>query len=170
MVYTTYAIYDPRSLWPVYVGQTKNFEQRKSDHLTTHRERKKHPPGSREFYLKALHKARLEPRFMVLEVVETESESLKSETKWIQKYSEAGFPLLNRWEEHKEFVVSAPDELQALVFKSETNKRRAEHVGKARPNKNRTGYRLDVSKDVTIEGPITVDLLPPKAGTASDPK
>jgi len=171
MSYTTYAIYDPRTKWPVYIGQTGNYDRRRDDHMTTFRERKASPPGSLQHWLKALHKAGLEPQFLQLEVVETESESLKSETKWIAKFSGMGLPLLNRWDEHKPFIVEATEKLEAFVFRADVGREgkpgkfqrsRAAKVGTAEPNKNRTGWRVHISKTV-IEGPVTIDLVPPKA-------
>ncbi|MEL6103283.1 MAG: hypothetical protein AAFR68_18455 [Pseudomonadota bacterium] len=158
-LYVTYAIFDPRSKWPVYVGQTGNFERRQADHLTTHRERKAHPPGSLQHWLKATHKARLEPEFLVLDLVETEAESLKSETKWVEKFAQLGFPLLNRWDEHKTFITEAPDMLNAMVFRPKSTKR----IGQASPNKARTGWRVEIEDGQSLKGPVTIDLIPPKS-------
>ena len=44
------------------------------------------------------------PDFVVLEVVETEEQSLLSESNWIEKLATIGHPLLNRWEEHQELI------------------------------------------------------------------
>ncbi|MEL7043190.1 MAG: hypothetical protein AAGL90_16850 [Pseudomonadota bacterium] len=165
-MYTTYAIIDPRTRWIVYIGQTLDYARRQSDHLSVHRERKASPPGSLQHWLKTAHKAKIIPEFLALEVVETESESLKSETKWVEKIAGIGHPLLNRWEEHTPFIADlqpVPDTVfEAIAFRSETKKRRAERVGSAKPNRNRTGYRLAIDADVTLLGPITIDLVPPK--------
>ena len=163
-MFTTYAIIDPRTKWIVYIGQTKDFAHRQSDHLTVHRERKTHAPGSLQHWLKSAHKAKITPEFLTLEVVETESESLKSETKWIEKIAGIGHPLLNRWDEHKPFITEPPSALDAIVFRPEVNAKRKkrEQVGRAKPNRAGTGWRLHLDDDVRLDGPLTVDLVAPK--------
>lgn len=164
-MYTTYGIVDPNTKWIIYVGQTNNFERRKGDHLTTHRERKASPKGSLQHWLKVSHKAKITPEFIILEVVETESESLKSETKWVEKIAAIGHPLLNRWDEHKEFISCASAErYEAIIFEATPGRRRrtSRTIGVAAPNRANTGLRIDIIEGEKIEGPITIDLLPPK--------
>jgi hypothetical protein len=104
-LYTTYAITDPLSRRFIYVGQTNDFERRKSEHLKPPRVRKtKFPKHSIKEWLSKAHSSNIKPLFTILEVVETEEQSLLSESHWIEKLSCAGQPLLNRWEEHIELI------------------------------------------------------------------
>lgn len=163
MTYTVYGIVDPRSKLFVYVGETGDFDRRRREHLTTHRLRKKTPPGSIKTWLKRLHKDGLEPGFVVLDVVETESESKNVESKWVEKLAGIGHPLRNLWDEHKELIQEA-DQLVAeafepLIFKG----RRPKAVGSCELNASKTGYRIYIDKGVEITGPVTIDLVPRKS-------
>lgn len=55
-------------------------------------------------WLHQAERAGVTPDFMVLEVVETEEQSLLSESNWVEKLAAIGHPLLNRWEEHQELI------------------------------------------------------------------
>ena len=73
----------------VYVGETNNFERRKAEHLRPPRERKtRHKPGSIKAWLKDAHHAGVAPKFVILEVTETEEQSRLSELVWVEKLAE----------------------------------------------------------------------------------
>ena len=101
--YTTYSIADPCTGDIVYVGQTANFEQRKKSHL-----RLKKRPNIKTMNIKTwLHDLISDgkvPVIAILETVETEEESLVSETKWVEKFAKEGHPLLNRWNMHRNLI------------------------------------------------------------------
>lgn len=163
-MYVTYGILDPQSLLFVYVGQTNNLERRQNEHLMAHRERGRPKKGSLQQWLKRLNRAGGTPVFITLEVVDTEAASLASELEWIQKLGEAGMPLLNRWEEHKDYITAtlsndALPPLRPLLFHE---KGKGIPLGTCKPNRNKTGYRLKLSKGVQLEGGQIIDLLPPK--------
>ncbi|MCB1096086.1 MAG: GIY-YIG nuclease family protein [Verrucomicrobiae bacterium] len=159
-MFTTYGIVDPRTRLFVYIGQTKDFEARKKQHLAAFRLRKP-VRGSVKWWLKRLHQDGLEPIFIVLEVVETEAESLESESKWVEKISRLGHPLLNRWEEHKDLIEAAGQgtAFDALLFEKGTAPQR---IGRFEANANRSGYRFHLDEGTALTGPVSVDFLPPK--------
>lgn len=104
-MYTTYGIVDPVTRLFVYVGQSARFDERKRQHLTTHRKtRTRHKKGSVQAWLVQAHAAGITPLFLVLEVVETEALSIESESNWVEKLAAIGHPLLNRWEEHQDLI------------------------------------------------------------------
>lgn len=160
--YTTYAIADPRTRLFFYVGQSSHIEKRKKQHLAAHRLRKI-KRGSVQHWLKQLHQDGLAPLFIVLEVVETEEESLVSETKWVEKLAAIGHPLFNRWEEHRELIEAATQgigqALEPLIFGEGKKPRR---VGRVEANASKTGYRVHLDEGVELVGPVTIDLLPAK--------
>lgn len=165
VVYWTYGIVDPNSKLFVYVGQTKDFERRKREHLTAHR--LKNPPRrSIKSWLKRLHQGGLEPLFVVLEVVETETESIHSENKWVEKLAAIGQPLYNRWDEHLELIEAAGQEhirpLEPLIFGKDGG---AKKIGSCQPNASKTGFRISIKKGTKLEGPVTIDLVPKRKNT-----
>lgn len=162
--YTTYAITDPRTRLFFYVGQTSHFEKRSKQHLTAHRLRNT-KAGSVQHWLKALHQDGHTPLFTVLEVVETEEESLVSETKWVEKLSALGHPLFNRWDEHKELIEASTQGVNASLEPMIFGQGKPKPIGTVEPNASKTGYRLHVDEGVELAGPVTIDLLPPKEGT-----
>ena len=104
-VFVTYAIIDPKTKLTVYVGQTSDFAKRRRQHETTFRLKSRQRSGSLKRWLQDLHKAKSKPKFLVLEVVETEAESIDSENKWVEKFAAIDHPLLNGWSEHKSAVA-----------------------------------------------------------------
>lgn len=163
-MYTTYAISDPRTRLFVYVGQTNNYELRRQQHLKAHRQRKA-KPGSLQHWLKALHAEKHEPVFTLLEIVETEAESLESENKWVEKIAALGHPLFNGWEEHKALIETSGtgvgSTLVPLIF-TKGPRKKPQSIGHVEPNSSKTGYRVHVDEGVELVGPLTIDLLPPK--------
>ena len=101
--FLTYYIADPDTGYVVYVGQTTNFVKRKKTHLRLQKR-----PNIKTTNIKTwLHDFISEgktPIIEVLETVNTEQESLASETKWIKKFAKEGHPLLNRWKIHRELI------------------------------------------------------------------
>ena len=162
-MFTTYGIFHPQSCICVYIGQTGNFKERCKAHRTAHRERKA-KKGSLQYWLKELHNAKLKPNIVGLEVVQTERESLASEEKWVEIFTQIGHPLRNGWIEHKDITTkkkplvsdqpskAMPPELVALEFGEDTPKR----WGRAELNRHKTGYRLTLADEKTI-----IDLVPP---------
>ena len=159
-MYWTYGIVDPNSKLFVYVGQTNDFTRRKREHLTAHRLRKP-PRRSIKSWLKRIHQAELEPLFVVLEVVETETASLHSENLWVEKLASIGHPLYNRWDEHVELIEAAgqanAQTLEPLIFSKKSG---AKKIGTCQPNASKTGYRITIKKGTKLEGPVTIDLVP----------
>lgn len=107
MSYVTYKIVDPRDGVPVYIGQSIHYEIRKKSHL---KKAKGNLPTRNTFnivvYLVLLESENIEPIFEILEITQTEEESLASETRWVKKTVELGYPLLNKWNCHKEIINS----------------------------------------------------------------
>lgn len=160
-MFTTYGIFHPETCICVYIGQTGDFEARCKAHRSAHRERKA-KEGSIQYWLKQLHTAKLKPNIVALEVVQTERESLASEEKWVEIFTQIGHPLKNGWIEHKDIIQSGktpkpgqtlPPELVAKEFKD--GRKRNIKWGTAKLNKNKTGYRL------TLRDKTVLDLLPP---------
>ena len=162
--YTTYAITDPRTTRFFYVGQTRHFEKRRRQHLAAHRLRKI-TRGTVQHWLKAMHQEGHTPLFTVLELVETEEESLVSETKWVEKLSALGHPLFNRWREHKEMIEQTTRgmdrPLEPVVF----GEGKPQVIGRVEANAGKTGLRIHVDEGVELIGPVIIDLLPPKMGS-----
>lgn len=162
--YWTYGIFDPRSGLCVYIGQTGDFKARKRQHLATHRAKKtKHPPGSIKTWLCEAHAAKIEPIIMPLELVETEEESLISESKWVHKFGqELGHPLRNLWGEHREILKGRQSGViyDALVFSGDGKDRKAISIGTMSDNSKKTGYRLKLKEKKKIKDVEVIDLMP----------
>ena len=161
--YTTYGILDPRTGLFVYVGQTNSMERRQRQHLSTHRTKKtKHPIGSIKTWLCEAQRKGIEPVFVTLELVETEEESLISESKWVDKLGRlAGHPIRNLWDEHRDILAEGKNTgtYDALIFSDGAKPKRA---GEAEPNTRKTGLVYVLPED--LKKGTRIDFLPPKAG------
>jgi hypothetical protein len=104
--YVTYAIQDTRTDGYVYVGQSKDFENRCKKHLRKGKRRPKISTTNIKTWIYDCLTAGLDPKFITLEIVSTEQESLASETYWVKKLSAEGHQLLNRWDEHRKVIKS----------------------------------------------------------------
>lgn len=162
-MYVTYGIVDPQSKLFVYVGQTNNFERRCEQHLSAHRLRKRPAKSSIQHWLRRTIKAGRAPQFVILDdYTQTEEESLASERLWVGRLAEIGHPLYNRWDEHRELIAAnlrigrLPD-FEALIFVE----KKSQKIGKCRPNRKGTGYRITLNKGVTLREQ-TIELIPPK--------
>jgi|GEM_PF-3265271 len=118
--------------------------------------------GSVQHWLKGLHQGGYTPLFTVLEVVETEEESLVSESKWVEKLSALGHPLLNRWEEHQDLIEQADQGVYAALEPMVFGEDKPRRVGRVEANANKTGLRIHLDKGVELAGPLTIDLVPRK--------
>ena len=150
-MYTTYAITDPITRRFIYVGQTNDFDRRKSEHLKPPRVRKtKFPKHSVKAWLSKAHSAKIEPIFTILEVVETEEQSLLSESLWIEKLSCACQPLLNRWEEHVELIEqgreAAGQSYQAFIAGEWKTV-----IADIKPTKNLAGHNITFNIDIEFQ-------------------
>lgn len=159
-MFVTYGIVDPASKLVVYIGQSSDFERRKRAHLSVHRERKTPSPSSIKYFLRRCHANGIEPRFVVLDLCQSEAESLANETHWVEVFAALGHPLYNRWKEHREAIeaLGAGQGLPELVPKVFQGPR-PRTVGTCELNASGTGYRLAL--DHVPEDTI-IDLLPPK--------
>jgi hypothetical protein len=119
-------------------------------------------PGTVKHWLKRLHEEGHAPLFLILEVVETEEESLISESKWVEKLAAVGQPLFNKWDEHRELIelAEADRALEPLVF----GQGKPRLIGTVEWNASKTGYRVHVGEGVSLAGPLTIDLLPTRGG------
>lgn len=116
-IYTTYGIVDPSSKLFVYIGQSIDFERRKAEHLKRSRTRKTRPPrGSIKAWLAEAERAGIVPQFVILDVVETEEQSLLSEANWVEKLASIGHPILNRWEEHQHLIEAGRGKLEIAEY------------------------------------------------------
>ena len=106
--FTTYFIADPDTGYVVYVGQTANFLKRKKSHLRL-RKRPNIKTANIKTWLHDLISDGKIPVIEALETVETEEESLESETKWVKKFAKEGHPLLNRWKVHRDSIKQYVD-------------------------------------------------------------
>ena len=150
-MHTTYGIVDPVTRLFVYVGRTADFEARKRQHLTTHRQKKTHhKDGSLQAWLIQAHAAKITPAFIVLDVVETEALSLDSENNWIEKLAAIGHPLLNRWDEHKE-LIEAGRPPPADRFDAFHPGQWRSSVAEMEPTSRKKGYNLTFKKKVSFE-------------------
>lgn len=100
--YTTYCIKDPETQAIVYVGQTRDLEARKAEHL-----KPRAKPNISSINIKVWIHGKLElgqmPIFEPLEQCRGLRESLGSEAYWVAKLSAdgQGAALLNNWRLHK---------------------------------------------------------------------
>lgn len=105
--YVVYVIRDPRDSIPLYVGQTCDYEQRKEQHCQKAKGiRPNINVHNINAYIIDLYCIEnLLPQFEILEECISENESLILETKWIEKLIVEGYPLLNRWKEHRKIII-----------------------------------------------------------------
>ena len=115
-----------------------------------------------------MHQEGHTPLFTVLEVVETEEESLVSETKWVEKLSALGHPLYNRWAEHKAVMEQTTQGVNRPLDALLSGDGKPQHIGTVEANTAKTGWRLHISAGVNLAGPVTIDLLPPREDGAKD--
>ena len=176
MIYWTYGIFDPRPGLCVYIGQTGNFERRKSQHLTTHRIKKKHPPGSIKTWLCQVHRAGVTPVILQLEAVQSVEESLISETRWVERFGrELSHPVRNLWDEHREIMDGRNGgTYDALIFSKDGP---PQAIGRMVPNAKMTGFRFHAGEgieitvkadDTVLESVGMVDFLPVRAEDDQD--
>ena len=150
-MYWTYGIIDPRTCQFVYVGETNNFKRRKAEHLRPPRERKtRHKPGSIKAWLKDAHHAGVTPKFVILDITETEEQSRLSELVWVEKLADAGFLLLNRWEEHRELIEAARAG-EAKRFHAFWPGKWNHVVATMKPTRKRAGYEMVFPEDTKIK-------------------
>lgn len=93
-----YAIIDPETEEPFYVGETRHFPRRQQAHLRTAHERTKRAAAK---IAQILAKGQV-PVFKAIEFCESKEAALAAETKWIKHYVERGYTVWNRLREHRE--------------------------------------------------------------------
>lgn len=106
VVFVTYAIADPRSGRYVYVGQTKNFESRRRNHLRLRDQRPRIGTENIRTWLFDRLSAGEVPKIVELETCSTLERSLASESRWVERLARDGHPLLNRWRDHRKVIKS----------------------------------------------------------------
>ncbi len=106
MEYVTYLIKDPRDNVPIYVGQTSNFDKRRKQYFSKIKKDKIPNYGTINItmYLVILNRLGFIPIFEIVDTQDTEENSLISETDWVRKIVKSGYPVLNRWKEHRVIV------------------------------------------------------------------
>ena len=91
IMWTIYALVDPRTSQIRYVGQTQNHPEIRLDgHL-----HKKDDNKAKRAWIDELRRLSLKPVAVVLEYVPTLREALIAETEWIRRGKESGWQLLN---------------------------------------------------------------------------
>lgn len=103
-LYVTYGILDPRTGGFVYVGQSGSFARRIAAHLKARTERPHHRFRPIRAWIWDAIAAGNTPSFRVLDVCETEEQSLASEALWVERLAAQGNELLNRWLEHQSLI------------------------------------------------------------------
>lgn len=93
-----YAIVDPETEEPFYVGETGNFVRRQKAHLRTAHERTKRAAAK---IAQILANGQL-PIFKAIEFCDSKEAALEAETKWIKHYVQRGYTVWNRLREHRE--------------------------------------------------------------------
>ncbi|VEF10871.1 Predicted double-stranded RNA/RNA-DNA hybrid binding protein [Pseudomonas fluorescens] len=93
-----YAIIDPETEEPFYVGETRHFPRRQQAHLRTANARTKRAAAK---VPQILAKNQM-PAFKAIEFCESKEAALAAETRWIKHYVERGYTLWNRLREHTE--------------------------------------------------------------------
>ena len=101
-IYTTYCIKDPDTGDIVYVGQTRDFENRRAAHLTL-RVRPNIGSVNIKTWLFDMLSAGKIPVIETLEECGSKRASLASETAWVARLAAEGRggSILNKWREHK---------------------------------------------------------------------
>lgn len=110
-VWITYAIHDPSREdhvegrpdgLVIYVGQSKNLGKRVPKRMRSAGSARERPKDRIDGLLYDIMDDRgPAPRWSVLEEVTSAIESLASETNWARRLSSAGYPITNKWAEHK---------------------------------------------------------------------
>jgi hypothetical protein len=164
-IYTTYAIVDPRTRLFVYVGQSVDFKRRKTEHLKRNRTRKtKHPKGSIKAWLAEAERAKITPQFMILDVVETEEQSLLSESNWVEKLAAIGHPILNRWDEHQALIEAGRVGLEFAEYTAFWPGRWNNIVATMKPTQKGNGFfSLTFPEEVAIKPGGRLVIMPTKA-------
>lgn len=103
-LYVTYGILDPRTGGFVYVGQSGSFAKRIAAHLKARTQRPHHRFRPIRAWIWDSLAAGNTPSFRVLDVCETEEQSLASEALWVERLAAQGNKLLNRWLEHQSLI------------------------------------------------------------------
>lgn len=96
--YIVYAIIDPDTQEPFYVGETGHFPRRQRAHIRTANERTKRAAAK---IAQILAKGQ-EPIFKAVEFCDSKKAALTAETQWIKRYVERGYTVWNRLREHRE--------------------------------------------------------------------
>lgn len=103
---------------------------------------------------------------MILEVVETEAESLQSETKWIEKFAAIGHPLLNRWEEHTALIEAGkiPADIEIAEYTAVWPGKWNKVIATMKPTQKGQGfYSLTFPEEVTIKEGGRLVIMPTRA-------
>jgi len=103
-LYVTYGSFDPRTGGFVYVGQSGSFARRIAAHLKPRVARPHHRFRPIRAWIWDALAAGSTPGFRVLDVCETEEQSLASEALWVERLAAQGNKLLNRWLEHQSVI------------------------------------------------------------------
>ncbi|MGK9171555.1 hypothetical protein KXR53_35060 [Inquilinus limosus] len=103
-LYVTYGILDPRTGGFVYVGQSGSFAKRIAAHLKARTQQPCHRFRPIRAWIWDALVAGNTPSFRVLDVSETEEQSLASEALWVEQLAAQGNNLLNRWLEHQSLI------------------------------------------------------------------
>lgn len=160
-MYTTYGIVDPTTKHFVYVGQSVDFARRKAEHLKRSRTRKtKHPKGSIKAWLIQAERAKITPQFVVLDVVETEEQSLLSECNWVEKLAGIGHPLLNRWEEHQELIEAGKGVGELAEYSAFWPGQWDKAVATMTPTQKGGGYHLIFADETNVPAKGRLVIMP----------
>ncbi|MEM6538860.1 MAG: GIY-YIG nuclease family protein [Pseudomonadota bacterium] len=164
-IFTTYAIVDPKTRLFIYVGQSVDFERRKAEHLKRSRTRKtKHPKGTIKAWLAEAERAGITPQFVILDVVETEEQSLLSESNWVEKLAAIGHPILNRWEEHQELIEAGRAGPEFAEYTAFWPGRWSRIVATMKPTQKGNGFfSLVFPEETTIKEGGRLVIMPTKA-------
>lgn len=109
--WTTYAIHDPTRTdhlegradgLIIYVGQSKQFAQRIRSRFASAGTATLLSRNATDQACYVIMNQGLAPRFTVLERTRSALDSLVSETNWARRLTNRGYPLLNRWAEHRD--------------------------------------------------------------------
>lgn len=93
--WTVYAICDPRTGLPFYIGQTNDLARRQRQHLENYR-----PRSYRSQHIKALLDAGLVPTFRTLHTATTKAEALALEAAEIERHARSRLLLKQQKAQH----------------------------------------------------------------------
>ena len=102
--FVTYAIADPQTGRYVYVGQTKDFEERRHAHLRRARRRPRIKTSNIKTWLFDCLSSGVSPEFVILEHCSSIEDSLASEQRWVERFASEANPLINRWRAHRTVI------------------------------------------------------------------